>query len=296
MYDVIIIGAGPGGLTAALYAARYKLNTLVIAKGLATLTDAHLVENFPGFIKISGLELMKKIKEHVSNFNVPIKEEEVSAVKKIKNYFKVYTKKNIYETKSIILGIGTKRRKLNLPNEEKYFGKGISYCYTCDGPLMHDKIAVVVGGSNAAALASLLLADYAKKVYILYRRAELRAEPILVEQIKNNKKIEIFYNTEVKGIKGSKFLESVVLNNGKELKIDGLFVEIGAVPSLALVKDLNLKTNKEGYIIVDKNKETNVKGVFAIGDITDSILRQGITAAGDGATAAFSAYKYCKEI
>ncbi|MBL7147992.1 MAG: FAD-dependent oxidoreductase [Nanoarchaeota archaeon] len=294
MYDAIIIGAGPGGLTAAIYAARYKMNTLVIASGMGTLADAHMVENWPGEIKISGIDLMKKMKEHVKYFNVPIKEEEVTRAEKIKNGFKVDTKKSSYEGKTIIIAIGTKRRKLNLPNEEKYLGKGITYCYTCDAPLMHDKVTAVVGGADSAAMAALLLTEYAKKVYILYRKEALRAQPILVEQVKKSDKIEVLYKTEVKKLKGSKFLESVILNHGKKLKIDFLFVEIGFVPSLALVKDLKLKTDKDGYVIVNKLKETNVKGVFAIGDITDTVLRQAITASGDGATAAFSAYKYCR--
>jgi len=294
MYDVIIIGAGPGGLTAAIYSARYKMNTLVIASGMGTLSDAHLVENWPGETKITGVNLMKKMEDHVKYFKVPIKREEVTKIEKNKTGFKVYTKKENYESKSIIIGVGTKRRKLNLPNEEKYLGKGITYCYTCDAPLMHDKTVAVVGGADSAAMAALLLTEYAKKIYILYRREALRAQPILVEQVKANKKIEVLYKTEVKELKGSKFIESVVLNNGKELKIDFLFIEIGSVPSKTLVENLKLKSDEKGFVEVNNLKETNVKGVFAIGDITNTVMRQGITAAGDGVVAAFSAYRYIK--
>ena len=294
MYGLIIIGAGPGGLTSAIYAARYKMNTLVISSGMGTLADAHLVENWPGETKITGINLMKKMEDHVKYFKVPIKRDEVTKIEKTKNGFKIYTKKENYEGKSIILAVGTKRRKLNLPNEEKYLGKGITYCYTCDAPLMHDKIVAVVGGADSAAMAALLLTEYAKKIYILYRKEALRAQPILVEQVKKSNKIDVLYKTEVKELKGSKFIESVVLNNGKELKIDFLFVEIGFVPSKALVENLKLKSDENGFVEVNNLKETNIKGVFAIGDITNTVMRQGITAAGDGAIAAFSAYKYIK--
>jgi len=293
MYDLIIIGAGPGGLTAAIYAARYKMNVLVIASGMGTLADAHLVENWPGEPKISGINLMKRMEEHVKYFKVPIKREEVTKIEKNKNGFKIYTKKEDYESKSIILAIGTKRRKLNLPNEEKYLGRGVTYCYTCDAPLMHDKTVAVVGGGDSAFMATILLNEYAKKISVLIRRDKAKAHPILIEQVKKIEKADIIYNADIKELKGSPSLKSVILNNGKELKIDFLFVEIGSVPSLTLVKNLKLE-NENGFIKVNKLKETNVKGVFAIGDITNTVMRQGITAAGDGAIAAFSAYKYIK--
>lgn len=294
MYDIIIIGAGPGGLTSAIYAARYKMNTLVIASGMGTLADAHLIENWPGETKIGGVELMKKMENHVKYFKVPIKREEVIKIEKIKNGFKINTKEGKYEGKSIILAVGTKRRKLNLPNEDKYLGKGITYCYTCDAPLMQDKTVAVVGGADSATMAAILLTEYAKKVYILYRKEALRAQPILVEQVKKNNKIEVLYKTEVKELKGSPLLNEIVLNNEKSLKIDFLFIEIGSVPSKALVENLKLKTDEKGFVEVNNLKETNIKGVFAIGDITNTVMRQGITAAGDGAVAAFSAYKYVK--
>ncbi|MFH1209398.1 MAG: FAD-dependent oxidoreductase [archaeon] len=294
MYDLIIIGSGPSGLTAAIYASRYKLNTIIIAKELGTLSDAHIVENYPGFTSITGLDIMNKFKEHVQYFKVPIIEEEVTEIKKEKN-FKVHTDKKTYESKTIILAIGTKRRKLNLPNEEKYLKKGITYCYTCDAPFMHDKTVAVIGGSDSAVQASLLLSEYAKKIYLMYRSEKLTAEPILVEKIKKIKKIEIMPCTEIKELKGSNFLSSVILNNNKELKIEGLFVEIGAVPSVSLIKDLNVKTDNKGYIITNELKETNIKGLFAAGDITTVPMRQAIVAAADGAVAAFSAYKYCQK-
>lgn len=293
MYDLIIVGAGPAGLSAAIYAARYKLNTLVIAKETGTLSEAHIVENYPGFKSITGLELMQKFKEHVSYFKVPIIEEEVRTIRKNKN-FKVYTDKNTYESKTVILAIGTKRKKLNLPNEDKYLRKGITYCYTCDAPFMFDKNVAVVGGSDSAAQASLLLSEYAKKIYLIHRRETLRAEPLLVEKIKKIKKIEFIPNAEVKELKGSNFLSSIVLSNKKELKVDGLFIEIGAVPSLSLVKDLNIKIDDKDYIITNQNKETNVKGLFAAGDIIVSPMKQATVSVGDGSIAAFSAYKYCQ--
>jgi len=294
MYDLIIMGSGPSGLTAAIYASRYKLKTLVIAKELGTLSEAHIVENFPGFKSITGLELMEKFKEHVLYFKVPIIEEEVRTIRKEKN-FKVYTDKSEYESKTVILAIGTRRRKLNIPNEEKFLKKGITYCYICDAPFMHKKTVAVIGGSDSAAQACLLLSEYAKKIYLIYRSDKLRAEPILVEKLKKLKKVEILTNLEVKELKGDNFLSSIILTNNKEIKIDGLFVEIGAVPSLSLVKDLNLNVDEKGYIITNELNETNIKGLFAAGDITTEPMKQAIVSAAGGAIAAFSSYKYCQK-
>lgn len=299
MYDLIIIGAGAGGLTAALFAVRYKLNTLVLSKDIGGLSlEASKIENYPGFISISGNELMELFRKQVAALGVEIVQEEVIRIDKILtgNSFVVTTEKNSYDAKAIILAIGTKRRKLNVAGEDKFLGKGVSYCANCDAPLFKKKIVAVVGGSDAAAMSALLISEYAKKVYIIYRKSDLRAEPITVEKIKKNKKIEIIYNANVSKISGKDFVESVLLDNGKELKIDGLFIEIGTTPSLALTKPLGLNTDSLGYIITNEKMETNVEGVFAVGDIVKKDLRQIITACSDGAIAALSAYKYIKQI
>lgn len=294
-YDLIIIGAGPAGLTAAIYAARYKLKTIVFGKEMESqASHAYIIENYPGFKVISGPELIKKIKKQVNNLGVKIQEEEIIDIEKQKKDFVVSTDNKKYKSKAIILALGTESRKLNLPNEDRFVGKGISYCTICDAPLFKNKVVAVIGGSDAAAMSALLLAEYAKKVYVIYRGKQLRAEPLRIEQLKKNKKIEIIYNANVKEIKGKEFVESIALNK-KELKVNGIFVEIGNVPPTYLAKRLVINTDKEGYILTNNKMQTNIPGIFAAGDIIAKPLRQIITAANDGAIAAFSAYSYLKE-
>lgn len=301
MYDTLIIGAGPAGLAAAIYCARYRMRCAVISSEIGGMVlEAHLIENYPGFSSISGAELSKKFEEHAKSFGVEIIEEEVVDIRKGKgkdNGFVVINKKGKkYSTKSLILAMGTKKRKLNVPGEEKYLGKGVSYCYTCDGPLFKDKVVGVVGGANSAAMAALMLSEYAKKVYIIYRREKIRADPIYVEAVDKNPKIRVINNSNIVKINGNNFVESVDLNTGKNLKLGGLFIEIGTVPLVALVKKIGVKL-ENSYIDVDKEQKTNVEGVFAAGDVTNATdLKQIITAAGQGAVAAFNAYEYVKRI
>ncbi len=294
MYDLIIVGGGAAGLTAAIYASRYKMNILVIAKQIGgAIIDTHKIENWPGEKSISGLELMSKFEEQAKALGVEIKEEEV---KKIQKGFKVFTDKKEYEGKTIILAMGTQRRKLNIKGEDKFSGKGISYCATCDAAFFKNKIVAVVGGSDSAARAAQICLGYAKKVYIIYRKDKMRAEPALVEELENNKKIEFIYNANVTEIIGNKMVEKVKLDIGKEIKLDGLFIEVGGTPAIALATDLNIKTNENGYIAVDSEQKTNVPGVYAAGDITTASagFQQLITATAEGAIAAFSAYKFVK--
>lgn len=297
-YDLIIVGAGPAGLAAALYASRYKLKTLMIGKSVSQAFYAYKIENYPGFSSISGAELIKKFQEQVKALGTNIIEDEVKNIEKEKTlWFTVSTQNNSYKAKAIILALGTERKKLNLPEETKFIGKGISYCATCDAPLFKNKVVAVIGGSNAAAMSALLLAEYAKKIYIIYRGKELKAEPIQIEKIKKNKKIEILYNAEIKKIQGKNFVESITLDydkKHKKLEVQGIFVEIGYVPSVYFSKKLGIETNKEGFIVTNISMETNIRGVFAAGDIIEKPLRQIITAASDGAIAALSAYKYIK--
>ncbi|MGB9708270.1 MAG: NAD(P)/FAD-dependent oxidoreductase [Candidatus Pacearchaeota archaeon] len=295
MYDLIILGSGPAGMTAALFAARYKLKTLVIGKELGGQANyASVIENYPGIKAISGLALIKIMKEQATTLGVKILEEEIISIIRKKDKFTVMTDKNRYESKALIFALGTERKKLSLPEEAKFIGKGVSYCATCDAPLFKNKIIAVIGGSDSAAMSALLLAKYAKKVYIIYRGKELRAEPLRIAQIKKTKNIEIIYNTEVSKIFGRNFIEGVLLTNKKKLKVRGVFIEIGNVPSSYLTKKLNLQTDKDGFVLTNNAMETNILGVFAAGDCVSKKLRQIITAASDGAIAAFSAYKYIK--
>lgn len=290
-YDIIIIGAGPGGLTAALYAARYKLNTLVLGKlPGGTATEAHRVCNFPTYDDLSGTELMMKMINQVKNQGVEIKQEEVEEINKQENEFKIKTKKQEYNAKKIIYATGSKRRKLDLEREEELKGKGVSYCATCDAGFFKDKIAGVVGGGSAAITAALLLSKYASKVYIIYRKSEFcKAEPAWVEELEKNEKIKPIFDSQVTKLIGEEKLEEIELNNKDKMKIDGLFVEIGSIPNTKLAEELGAKIDCE-YVEVDKEMKTNIPGFFAAGDVTNNPLKQIITACGEGAIAAYTAY------
>lgn len=288
MYDVIILGGGPAGVAAAIYSQRYKLKTLLITKNTGGMVlDSHLIENYPGFTKISGIELSKNFEEQIKHLNIEKIEAEIIDIGD--NLTLTDKNNNKYETKNIILSLGTEKRKLNVKGEEKFLGKGVSYCYTCDAPFFKNKTVAVIGGSDSSAKAALLLADYAKKVYIIYRKENLRCEPHYLDEIKN-KSIEILNNTEVKEVKGTDFVESVTLTNN-ELKLDGIFIEIGTIPAINLTKKLNIELDENNYIKVNNKQETNIKGVYAAGDITNQPLKQIITAAAQGAIAANSIFQ-----
>ncbi len=291
-YDLIIIGAGPAGLTAGVYAARYKLKTLIIGELTGGLiSEAYEVCNFPTYSKINGFELSQLMVKQVTNLGVEIKQEEVIEI----SGFTVKTNYGSYSAKKLIIATGTKRRKLNVKGESEFLGKGVSYCATCDAAFFKNKIVAVIGGSDASLTAALLLSEFASKVYIIYRKSEFfRAEPAWVEQVMSNDKIKPVFNVNVIEIKGSKFVEGVKLDDGSELSLDGVFIEIGSVPDLKLINNLGLK-NDNGYIIVNKKQETNINGVYAAGDITNNPLKQAVTACAEGAVAANSVYESLKK-
>lgn len=294
MYDVIIIGSGPAGFSAGIYAARFGLNAIVIGETLGgTANNAHLIENYPGFKSINGMDLMEKFAEHVKSVNVDIKNSGVVNIDKVKGHFVATTKENEkFEGKNLILAMGTVRRKLNIPGEDEFLGKGVSYCATCDGPFFRDKTVSVVGGSDGACNTAIQLAQYCEKVYVFYRKEKLRAEPFWVKKIQENKKIEVVHNVNVKEIIGEKFVEAVKLDNGKKIKVDGVFIEIGGVPQISITKNMGVKTDKSDTIIVDSEQRTNVKGIYAAGDITTGSNKwsQVITASAEGAVAARSVF------
>ena len=301
IYDCLIVGAGPAGMAAGIYAARYKLKTLIISKDIGgTCLTAHQVENYPGFPQISGLELMEKFKEHLLGYDITLITDEVRKITKggAANIIEVNTGKETYKGQAAILTLGTARRKLNIPGEKELSGKGVSYCATCDAMFFKGKVAGVIGGSDAAVTAALLLAAHAQKVYLIYRKDKLRAEPVWVERAEQDPKIEIIYNTNVLQVVGDSVVESIKLDrpykNSDILKLAGLFIEIGAVPAVSLVQDLGVKIDERNMIIIDNSCATNIDGVYAAGDITAGLceLQQVITAAAEGATAATSVYKY----
>jgi thioredoxin reductase (NADPH) len=293
MYDVIIIGGGPAGLSAAIYCGRYKLKTLVLTKVLGgAITGAPVVENYPGYASISGIQLTENMQRQAEHVGASIELEEAEQVRKTKEGFLVNNK---YQSRSIVLALGTERRKLNIPGEAKFEGKGISYCATCDAAFFQDKIVGVVGGRDAALMSAELLTRYAKKVYIMYRRDKLAGQPFTIDRVTGMPKVEVLYNTIVKELKGAKFLEGAIIEQngrGKELKVDGLFVEIGSTPCVAMARVLGVSLDEKGYIVVDQNMRTNVHGVYAAGDITTASRnwRQVITACAEGALAAHALY------
>ena len=309
-YDFIVIGAGGTGLAAAMYAARLNLKTLVLGHPHSTelsiggvITTTHIVENYPGFIKISGKELAKEIEQHARSYDlVEIKEEQVTGIKKSNEGFIIKTNKSEYNGKTILFATGTNSRQLpeSVKGSKEFENKGISYCALCDSPLYKNKVVAVIGGSNSAAKDALLLSEYAKKIYIIYRGEQIHPEPINLERVKKNKKIEIITKTNIKEVKGDEILTGVVLDKPykekKELRVDGVFVAIGHTALSDLAKQLVVELNKVGEIKINHmNSETNVPGVYAAGDATDKPFKQIITGVAEGCTAAYSAYEYIKK-
>lgn len=291
-HDLVIIGTGPAGYSAAIYAARYKMDVLLIGQipgGIAS--TAHDVRNYAGFKKISGMELMMKMMEQAKELDVPIKQDVVKDLKKTENGILIKTNKEELLAKKIIIATGTARRELGIPREKELTGKGVSYCATCDAGFYQDKVAAVIGGGDAALTAALLLAKFAKKVYIIYRKGEFtKAEASWVEEVNDLENIEVIFNDEVKELIGDEKLEKVKLKSEKELELDGLFIEIGGSPNTKLAQELEVEL-KNGEIVVDEKQKTSVQSVFAAGDVTDRPFKQIVTAAGDGATACYIAFQ-----
>ncbi len=276
MYDVLIVGIGPAGYTASLYSARYKLDTIQIGEmpgGL--ISESPDVCNYPGFKSISGMDLVNKMEEQVKDLGVEVVYDKVEKIEGKDLNFKVTTTRDEYEAKKVILATGQEKRKLGLDREEELTGKGISYCATCDAAFYDGKTVGVVGGGDSALVSALLLSKYADKVYILYRKEEFfRPEPIRVEEVHENEKIEPIFNVNVDELKGEEKLSSVILDNGEEVNMDGLFIEIGSIPNNDLANDLGVETVNGGYIKTDRKRRTNVSGVYAAGDVIDSPLKQ----------------------
>ncbi|MGC9181917.1 NAD(P)/FAD-dependent oxidoreductase [Thermogladius sp.] len=303
VYDVVIVGGGPAGLTAALYSARYELKTVVVTKLVGGyVTEATIVDDYPGLPDIPGEELVNRFVNHVKKYNVPIIQDEV---------VDMYRKDKLWCVKTagekelcgyaVIIAVGSEKRKLNVKGEEEFSGRGVSYCATCDGPLFKDKIVAVVGGGNSALTSAIYLASLASKVYLIHRRDEFRAFRVYVEKALNNPKIEILKNSVVREIIGDTRVRAVRVENRatdeeRVIEVDGVFVEIGLKPPREFFEKIGLEVDETGHAVVKVDRSTNLEGVFVAGDAAGGPYKyrfeQIITAAADGAIAADAAFKY----
>jgi len=297
VYDLVIIGGGPAGLTAGIYARRALLNTLLLEKigigGQIIITD--LIENYPGFQEISGGELARKFEEHARKFGLETRGMvEVSGIEDRGSIKAVKTAEGDIEAKAVIIASGTTPRKLGVKGEPEFTGRGVSYCATCDGFFFRDKVVVVVGGGDSAITEAIYLTKLVQKVYVVHRRDKLRAEKINQEHAFANPKISFVWDSVVEEISGKNTVEKVIVRNVKtnalsEIKTDGVFIYVGLIPNTAFA---NVEKDERGFIIVNQKMETSVRGIFAAGDCRVTPLRQIATAVGDGAIASVSAEKY----
>lgn len=289
MYDIIIVGAGPAGLTAALYAGRANKKILVLeAKAYGgQIVSAHEVSNYPGIQSISGIDYATNLYNQVIDLGVEVKFETVLSITDDRE---VTTNKEKYQAKAIILATGAENRKLRIENEEELVGKGVSYCATCDGNFYKGKDVAVVGGGNSALEDALYLSDIVSKVYLIHRRDEFRGEAKLISDIKKKENIELILNSNVTKINGTDKVESITVNNEKEIKVDGLFIAVGQEPKNIIFKDV-IDVDDKGYIIATDDVHTNKKGIYVAGDAREKLLRQLTTAVSDGSIAATVAIK-----
>jgi thioredoxin-disulfide reductase len=301
IYDLIIIGGGPAGITAGIYAARKKIKTLLITKDWGgQITKASEIENWPGIKNISGTDLMKQMTEHLKNFSIETKEdrEVIDLEKKAENFIIRDDKDEEYETKTVIIATGKTPRLLNIPGEEEFKGKGVSLCSTCDAPMFKDKEIAVIGGGNAGLGMALDLTKYAKKVYVLEFLEKIQGDAVVKEKLEQTGKVEFYTNTAVKEIKGSQFVESLICENrdtgeDKEIKVQGVFIAVGMMPKAGFAEGL-VKFNEAGEIKVGKNNNTKTLGLFAAGDITDVKYEQIVIACGEGAKTLLEVDNYLK--
>jgi thioredoxin reductase (NADPH) len=273
------------------------MDVLVIGKTFGGLiATTHVVENYPAITTISGQGLMEMFREHMTSLNIPYISDEIRSIEKVDSHFELHSFFQKFKAFSICIATGSEKRKLGIPGEEKFAGRGVSYCATCDGPFYRDKVVCVIGGSDSAAKEALFLAQTVKKVYIIYRGEELRAEPINKKRVYNNEKIEIIYKTNIVEIKGDSNVTSVVFDNGDNFEVDGVFIEIGAIPKSEFAQRVSVKTNEKGEILINRKSETNIPGIFAAGDVADAPFKQAITGVAEGVIAAYSAFDYVKEM
>lgn len=300
MYDILIVGSGPAGMTAAIYGARANLKVAIIEKSApgGAMVNTSKIENYPGYTNTDGAELSMNMFTQIMNLGVDYHGYDVLDIKKENGIFKVITNGETLVSKTIIIATGTSRKKLNVKNEDRFSGHGISWCAICDGNFYRDKVVMVIGGGNSALEEAVYLATVAKKVYVVHRHNEFTADSIIVKEIKEKENVTFILDTIVKEFVGNEKLEKAILVNietGKEeyVEVDGCFEYIGQEPASKLVEGLEV-VDEDGYIVVNQNFETKVNGLFAAGDIIKKEVRQIVTAVNDGAIAALNASRYCK--
>jgi len=302
-YELVIIGGGPSGLTAGLYAARSGLKVVLLEKlmpgGQIIISD--WVENYPGFPEgISGQDLVQRFTDQAKRFGLMIESKEAVSLDLSKPNKKIILKDGVLTTHTIIISTGASPKKLGIPGEDMFYGKGVSSCATCDAPFYKDRVVAAVGGGDTAVKESLYLTKFVKKVYLIHRRDRLRAEAILQKRAFNNEKIEILWDSVLTGINGLTNVESIDVENVKsgeknKLSVDGCFIWVGEIPNTKFLAD-DVELDEKGFVVADINMETSVPGVFAAGDARNTPLRQIATAVGDGAIAAFSAGQYIENL
>lgn len=304
IYDLVIIGSGPAGMAAAIYAKRAMLDTVLIEKEYipgGQVIQTYEVDNYPGIPKTNGMELSDKFAGHAKDLGVETMTAEVTDIKPEGKIKEIYLKDgNMIKTKTIILATGAVHRTLDIPGEKELTGMGVSYCATCDGAFFRNKVTAVVGGGDVALEDAIFLSRICEKVYLIHRRDELRGSKILQDQVKNNDKIEILWNTVVTEIQGDNKVENIHIqdvNNGvdKVLKVDGIFIAVGTRPASDLLKN-QLETDSQGYIIAGEDGITNLPGIFAGGDGRRKNLRQVVTAVADGANCVLSVERYLQKL
>ncbi len=298
-WDVVIVGGGAAGVAAAIYSARYMLDTIIVTETEGgTLLEAAEIENYPGFPSIMGSSLAVKFYEHLRKYNVPVIRARVTEISKTSNgLFLVKGTRGLeLRSRTVIIAIGTVRRKLGVPGEEELHGRGVSYCTVCDAPIFKGKVVAVIGGGDSALQGALLVSKYAAKVYLVHRRNEFRAQPIYVKQVRENPKIELVLSDTVVEIGGKDKVEWIKLRSGKVLKVDGVFIEIGEEPPREFLEKIGLELDEKGFIKVREDMSTNIPGIFAAGDVTNIPLKQVVTAVYTGARAATAAYEYVSKM
>lgn len=301
--DLIIIGAGPAGLTAAIYASRARLDMLLLEDKVVggQVKNSYTVENYPGFKKVSGSELADLMQQQAEELGANIEEFDIIENVKFDGDEKIVeTEEYIYKPKAVIIATGASPKKLPIRNEEKFAGKGIHYCAVCDGAMYQNKIIGIVGGGNTALEEALFLTNFAKKVYLIRRYDYFRGEKAVIEEVENNEKIEILYNEDLIAVEGDIFVEKGIIKNTitgeeKEIELEAVFGSIGHEPMIDLFKDY-IDISEGNYIITDENMRTNIPGVYAVGDVREKEYRQITTAVADGTIAALEAEKYIKKL